>query len=264
MFRLRDGRTGSYVELAARPSVPLRVRIHGPGTGAGYGPADVRVLLVADVLIRIAELRGLQVLTVLAPAGLPAGALEQNVSLLGIHPPAACSSPREAEGLLGGPADVHVAGTTAGLGDPGHAVLIAVGPVDELSRQEADARTADPGGPGGGGDQLALRLALLSRPHHQQAALTPAVLADAGQELSSWRHSVAEWADEPSRPIPADTARAISIAFDDDLNTAEVLAVLHGVEADHRVPAGAKFETFAFADRVLGLELVREIGQPRR
>jgi len=27
------------------------------------------------------------------------------------------------------------------------------------------------------------------------------------------------------------------------------------------MPAGAKFETFAFVDRVLGLELAREIGQ---
>jgi hypothetical protein len=29
------------------------------------------------------------------------------------------------------------------------------------------------------------------------------------------------------------------------------------------VPSGAKFETFAFADRVLGLDLVSEIGHLR-
>jgi hypothetical protein len=32
---------------------------------------------------------------------------------------------------------------------------------------------------------------------------------------------------------------------------------------DASVPTGAKFETFLYADRILGLELAREIGQPR-
>ena len=32
------------------------------------------------------------------------------------------------------------------------------------------------------------------------------------------------------------------------------------VESGDDIPAGAKFETFAFVDRVLGLELAREIG----
>ena len=39
------------------------------------------------------------------------------------------------------------------------------------------------------------------------------------------------------------------------------LDVLVNLESDGEAPAGAKFETFAFADRVLGLELVREIGR---
>jgi hypothetical protein len=32
------------------------------------------------------------------------------------------------------------------------------------------------------------------------------------------------------------------------------------MESGQDVPAGAKFETFLFVDRVLGLELAREIG----
>ena len=68
---LWDDRTDSYAELAARPSIPLRVCIHGPSDGPWSALPDLRVLLVADVLTRIAELNGLQVIAVLAAASLP-------------------------------------------------------------------------------------------------------------------------------------------------------------------------------------------------
>ena len=71
---------------------------------------------------------------------------------------------------------------------------------------------------------------------------------------------MAAWAREPSRPIPAETVRRLADAFDDDLNTVAALELLVSVESDRAIPPGAKFETFAFTDRVLGLELVREIG----
>jgi hypothetical protein len=262
MLRLHDDRTDSYVDLAARPSIPLRMCVLGPSAGTAYGPADVRVLLVADVLTRIAELRGLQVIAVLVTASLPAGMLEQNASALGIHPPAVCASFDEAEALLRRPADVRVAGPTARLGDRGNGVLICVGPVDDLTHQGKSGRGAGPGASGGDrADLLALRLALLYYSHRQPVELTQAALADAGEALGRWRRKVADWAGEPSRPVPAETTRNIAAAFDDDLNTAAVLAFLHSVEFDDTVAAGAKFETFAFADRVLGLELVRDIGR---
>jgi hypothetical protein len=261
VLRFHDDRTDSYVELAARPSIPLRMCVQGSSVGATYDLANVRVLLVSDVLTRIAELRGLQVIAVLVTASLPPGTLEQNASALGIHPPAVCANSGEAEALLGGPADVRVAGTTAELGDHGDAVLICIGPVEDLAYQGESRPWADPGASGGGGgDLLALRLALLYHSHRQAVELTLAALADAGEALSRWRRKVAEWAREPSKPIPAETARMIAAAFDDDLNTAAVLAFLRSVESDDNVPAGAKFETFAYADRVLGLELVRDIG----
>jgi hypothetical protein len=268
VLRLRDGRTGSYVELSADPSTPLRVCIHGPSAGPGFGLADLRVLLVADVLTRSAELRGLQVIAVLTTEGLPPGplaALERNASALGIHPPAARTSPAEAEASLGGSADVHVAGHAAGFGDCGDGVLIYVGSADDVTQQAAGGRAAEPASSAGnGGDLLALRLALLSRRHGQPVELTRAALAGAGETLSQWRRRVAEWADGPSRPIPRETATEIRMAFDDDLDTVAALAVLHKVEADHGMHTGAKFETFAFTDRILGLELVREIGRQRQ
>ncbi len=51
-------------------------------------------------------------------------------------------------------------------------------------------------------------------------------------------------------------------AFEDDLDTPRALQVLRRLEKDAAVPDGAKFETFAWADPLLGLDLVRLVGQP--
>jgi hypothetical protein len=263
VLRLRDGRTGSYVELAARPSTPLRLCVHGPSIVARWGAADMRVLLVADVLTRIAELGGLQVIAVLTAATPPPEALERDAVALGISPPVIVGGSGEAEAVLGRPADIHVTGSTAGLVDPGDGLLINVDPVDDLAREAGGEAVNQETSAGGPSDALALRLALLSRAYRQSAELTRVTLAEAGEVLSRWRHGVAEWACEPSRPVPAETAREIAAAFHDDLNTTAALAVLHRLEPDPGVPSGAKFETFAFADRVLGLDLVNEIGHLR-
>ncbi len=110
------------------------------------------------------------------------------------------------------------------------------------------------------GDLLALRLTLLSCPHGQPVTLTQAALADAAKLSGRWRRRVAEWASQPSRPVPAEAAATTRDAFDDDLNTVAALDLLHRVETRPDIPAGTRFETFLFVDRVLGLELPREIG----
>jgi len=264
VLRFREGRTGSFVELAVKPPTPLRVCIHGRSAGPASRFSDLRVLLVADVLTRIAELGGLQVIAVLVTAGLPTGAFEQDADALSIHPTPACASAEEAEALLGRPADVHVAGNRAGLAERRTGVLIDVGRVDDMMLSGTDSLAAEAGASGGNGcDLLALRLTLLARTYRQPVRLTQAALADAEETLNRWRRKVAEWADQPSRPMPAETARKLGIAFDDDINTVAAMAVLRNVESSRDMPAGAKFETFVFADRVLGLELVREIGRPR-
>jgi hypothetical protein len=42
------------------------------------------------------------------------------------------------------------------------------------------------------------------------------------------------------------------------------LALLRSLASDEDVPAGARFETFVYADRVLGLDLPRDIGRVGR
>jgi hypothetical protein len=208
-------------------------------------------MLAADVLTRIAELQGLQVIAVLTAVSRPPDGFVQDVSALGIHPPTAWTSPGDAEASLGGPAHVHVAGTEGGVGNHGSGVLISVGPVADQAHQEASGVRSDP---------FALRLALLSCPYRQPMKLTQAGLSEAAESVRRWRAKVAEWAGEPSRPIPAETAAKIRDAFDEDLDTAAALDMLSGLESGQDVPAGVKFETFVFVDRVLGLELAREIG----
>ena len=258
VLRFRDDRTGSLVELALSPSVPLRVCVDGASCGAESGLRGVRVLLVADVLFRIAELSGLQVVTVLATAGAPpASSSRPSPRLTCTRWPWLAAPGRPISAGRAGPRARR--GERGRTGDGGDEVVIGVGPADDLT---PDGRAAPPGAYGGtAGDPLALRLALLRRPYRQTVRLTEAVLAEAVDTVSRWRHAVAKWAAEPSRPIPAETAHGISVAFDNDLDTVAALDVLVNLESDGEAPAGAKFETFAFADRVLGLELVREIGR---
>ena len=79
------------------------------------------MLLVADLLTRVAELRNLQVLMVLAYDGEHPGQLagvERAATALGIHPPAARASSAQAQTSLGGRIDVHLASYGACGNDP--------------------------------------------------------------------------------------------------------------------------------------------------
>jgi cysteinyl-tRNA synthetase len=110
-------------------------------------------------------------------------------------------------------------------------------------------------------DPLALRLAFLEHRYRQQMNLTWDTLSAADRTLRRWRELVAEWACSPSRPMCAQATDQIAAAFDDDLDTPAALRVLRRLEQDRQIPPGSKFETFAHADQLLGLELAREVGR---
>jgi cysteinyl-tRNA synthetase len=110
-------------------------------------------------------------------------------------------------------------------------------------------------------DPLAARLAFLEHRYRQQLNLTWQTLEAADGTLRRWRERVAAWATEPSKPMCADYSARIFGALDDDLDTPAALRALRELARDEEIPAGSKFETFAAADRVLGLDLVREVGR---
>jgi cysteinyl-tRNA synthetase len=116
---------------------------------------------------------------------------------------------------------------------------------------------------GRGLDPLAARLAFLEHRYRQQLNLTWATLTAADGTVRRWREQVADWADEPSKPMCAEYWARFTEALDDDLDTPAALRVLRELAKDPEIPAGSKFETFASADRVLGLDLVSLVGRPR-
>jgi hypothetical protein len=234
-----------------------------PDNVGGTDVTWLRVLLVADVLLRAAELRNLQVLTVLAAAdqdSAQAAACDRAAGALGIHPPAARVGVQEARTSPDGPIDVHLVSQDADAAGSRSGLMVRVGAADLRRAGDHDEAAAADELAGLGHDPFAVRLALLSLPYHQPAHLTESMLASAQGTVAQWRHQVAHWAESPSRPVPARIAEQVRAAFG-DLDTMSVLTLLHDLALDADVPAGAKFETFLYADRVLALDLPRDIGR---
>jgi hypothetical protein len=263
VLRLLDAHVGSYAEVrSARPGL-LRVCAYAPpGAAGGLDITGLRMLLIADLLARTAELRDWQVLTVLAFAGQPqVTTFERAADALGIHPPVARASSDDAQVALGGPIDVHLVSDGASLESGQKGLVTRVGAAHIGPAVGHDEAVGDLLA-GSRPDPLAIRLALMSFAYHQPADLTDDLLAGAGETVAHWRRQVAEWAELPSRSIPARMAETAQAAFD-DLDTRRALTLLRDLALDASVPAGAKFESFLYADRILGLELAREIGQSR-
>jgi hypothetical protein len=84
---------------------------------------------------------------------------------------------------------------------------------------------------------------------------------DAAETLKRWRSLVAHWARSPSGAMSRPYAGAITGALADGLDTPAALRVLEKLAGDPGVPDGVKFETFAAADRLLGLDLARDVGK---
>jgi hypothetical protein len=265
VLRLLDARTGSYAEVRPTRSGLLRVCAYLPETTGDADFTWLRVLLVADLLLRAAELRNLQVFTMLAftdQGSEQAAACERAAGALGIHPPAARASLREARTSPEGPIDVHLVSRDADADGSRGGLVTRAGPAQLGLQAHRDQAVGAGVLAGPGHDPLAIRLALMSVPYYQPADLTENMLASAQETVTHWRHQVADWAESASRPIPAQMAETIRDAFG-DLDTTSLLALLHDLAHGADMPAGARFETFLYADRVLGLDLARDIGRVR-
>lgn len=193
-------------------------------------PDQPRPCLLADLISRVADRHHLRA-SVSGPA--PADWMALNV-----HPAGVTAGPPE-------PLDVAVAPAGAPVGSPAHRVAPGTAaPVDTT-----------------GVDPLALRLALMRRPYRDEATLTRDDLEAADQELRRWRALVKHWALSASKPMCAQYTGDFLGALDDDLDTPAALSSLSALAADQVIPDGSKFESFAYADRFLGLDLAREVGR---
>ncbi|MET7606326.1 hypothetical protein ABZS96_28200 [Streptomyces avermitilis] len=224
MLRITDAGTGE----------PTDVRPGLTGVHAHVARADtsaLRVLLVADVLARALELGGTPVVMVADP---PAE-LRARADALGIR--------RAETDALGGGQILHVLGPE----DP-----VADGIRVEVAPASGPAESAE--------SSSAVRLALLAHPRSGPVDLDSGALTEAQETLARWRKTVALWANHPSKPIPEHVRQELRTAWEDDLDILAVLDVLRRLERADDVPDGARFESYAYADRLLGLELTREIG----
>ncbi|MFI1422543.1 hypothetical protein ACH4VX_32165 [Streptomyces sp. NPDC020731] len=241
MLRITDARTGEPVDAAPARRGLTRVEAHPQGPG----PTNLRVLLVADLLVRALELGGTPVWALLT-GGRRQAELRAAGAALGVRP---FEYGGDAGTGLGEAQVLHV--VSEGGATPDDGVRVAVAPVH-----------GEAPGPAGGADPAALRLALLTRPRNEPVTVGPAALGDAADILDRWRRAVADWARRPSRPIPDAVRAGLRTAWEDDLDTAGVLGVLRAVETAPDLADGARFEAYAYADRLLGLDLTRDLGAP--
>ncbi|MEU5702914.1 hypothetical protein [Streptomyces aurantiacus] len=260
MLRITDARTGDSVTAAPARRGLTRVEAHVPRPDT----AGLRVLLIADVLVRALEIGGTPVWTVLTGTEGRAE-LRARAATLGIRP---FEDERDSSPGLGESQVLHVRGpademmtardepatageTAAGAAPVGPRIEVAPAAVESgVAEVAQDVERAS-----------ALRLALLARPRGEALRLGAADLAEAEDQLRRWRGAVATWATRPSGPIPDPVREQLRAAWEDDLDVPAVLAVLRKVETSGTVPDGARFETYAYADRLLGLELTRDIGR---
>lgn len=241
MLRIIDARTGRLVAAAPVRRGLTRVEVHA----SGYGMGALRALVVADLLVRALELEGTPVWALLTGARDQAE-LRAGAAALGARP---FEDSRDVGAGLGEAQVVHVVESAA---EPPEGVWLAVAPVEAVT-SPSTAWDADP---------AVLRLALLSGRRSAPLRLGTQVLGEAHDSLVRWRRGVAQWARQPSRPVPEEVRGRLRAAWEDDLDMPRVLDELRRVGRDPDVPDGARFETYVYADRLLGLDLARDLGSP--
>lgn len=243
VLRILDAKSGETVPAVSARRALTRVQVHA----SGYDLTALRVLLTTDLLLRALELGGTPVLPLLI-ADHHQAELHAAATTLGIRP---FEDGRDLAAGLGEAQVVHV--TAAGGTGPGTGtgVTVAVAPADG----------PDAGVLGTLDDPAALRLALLDAPRGTAVHLAAGALDAAGRRLGRLRRSVAHWARSPSRPVPEKVRGRLRDAWEDDLDVPAVLGVLRWMEDQPEIPDGARFETCAYADRLLALDLTRDLGR---
>ncbi|MFD4509498.1 hypothetical protein [Streptomyces sp. NPDC058457] len=241
VLRILDAKTGQTVPAVSARRALTRVEVHA----SGYDLTALRVLLTTDLLLRALELGGTPVLPLLT-ADHHQAELHAAATTLGIRP---FEDGRDLAAGLGEAQVVHVTATGGTVDRAG--VTVAVAPAD--GPDAGVLTTLD--------DPAALRLALLDAPRGTAVHLGAGALDEAGRRLGRLRLSVAQWARSPSRPVPEKVRGRLRDAWEDDLDVPGVLGVLRWMEDQPEIPAGARFETCAYADRLLALDLTRDLGR---
>ncbi|MDO5865050.1 MULTISPECIES: hypothetical protein [Paenarthrobacter] len=264
---MREGAQLSSQALPCLETVEVPLHVNVDVRGLGQSPMQaLRVLLVADVLRRLAEeLHGVPVvLAVLDDGkGTPTSQASWTKTFRIQEPSLRGRSESEVLAFFGGPAAAAFkTATPAGAisAVPGAGKVLEIGPVQAPVPADVPPLTS---GLLGNHDPLALRLCLLRFPYAGPAVLSRARLHRAEETLQRWRFKVANWKDMPVAHAVPDVLAAADGALTTALDTASVLTLLHRLETDQSQASGSKFATFTRLDRVLGLDLLRMVGKIR-
>jgi hypothetical protein len=243
-------------EADVRPGHRGEFRVLVAARAAGLG--QLRGYLAADLLRRYAERTGLAPTVVdLLPAG--AATLRATCDKLNIHPPQLTMTEPFDAGQLAGqfPDGIREPVFDVGVRAAGEAASPAAGGLAGHWIEVAP----DGEEPGLGEEPLSVRLTLMRQGYGERPAGDPGPRDGEDGQLARWRKLVAAWARSPSGAMSQRYADAITAAFEDGLDTGAALRELAALADDGDVPDGVKFETFAAADRLFGLDLAREIGR---
>ena len=247
MLTVRDASSGAKTPIAVAGGDMIGVGFVLPLMAGPFTCA--RVLVVGDLLRRVIE--DIHSAPVLAAVITNNHSAAERVCRSGLMVrPVVGMFATEAEAGLGKPLDLVI--TVARTNDAPAPRPPAIG--------LAPVRNAVPY-PGAAPDTV--RFALAHVNHTHQVNMTGSLLESSRAVLDRWRDRVVEWSSHPSRPIPATWRTAVIAALDDDLDVAHVLAMMRELEDADNVEPGAKFEAFIYADRVLAVDLMRDLGRIR-
>ena len=104
-----------------------------------------------------------------------------------------------------------------------------------------------------GFDPLSLRLCFLENRYRSQMDLSWQSISAAHETIKRWRSKVAGWG--ALKDITVDST--VMNYFENDLDTPRVITYLRALEKEPSVNDAQKANSFAYADRVLGLDLFR-------
>ena len=250
MLALNDPLTDARMSIGAAPGHMLRVGVVLP---AGAEPfTSARVLIVGDLVRRVLEdVHSVQVLAAVITDD-HAAALRGLRPDFMVRPVVGVFGTRAlAETEVGKPLDLLI---TAGepAQDAGPRVpSVGVGAVTSAVQYETY-------------DSATVRFALAKAAYAHPVEVTSPLLEDCHAVLQRWRNRIDQWSRNPSRPIPADWRAAVIAALDDNLDVANVVAMMGELESAKGIEPGAKFEAFTYTDRVLAVDLTRALCRPPR
>ncbi|MGZ4142232.1 MAG: cysteine--tRNA ligase [Actinomycetota bacterium] len=115
---------------------------------------------------------------------------------------------------------------------------------------------------GGHTEPLAARLLFLQSRYRAQMNFTLDALTAAERGLGRWRRLIANWSgEEPAGAGTEEYEKRFVEAVNDDLDTPSALALVSEVLSDERLARGDRAALLLRWDRVLGLDLGRDVGK---